>query len=65
MSMVLKLAPGLAAAIVAFALLKLVSWLGWASLTGELGVFLVTYLVVAFSTERAMQRYGARGPGTG
>jgi len=57
--MVMRLAPGLAAAIVAFALLKLVSWLGWASLSGELAVFLVGYLVVAFSTERAMRRYGA------
>jgi hypothetical protein len=63
--MILRLAPGLAAAIVAFALLKLVSWFGWVSLSGEVAVFLVTYLVVAFSTERAMQRYGAREPGAG
>ena len=35
MSMAIRFAPGLAAAIAAFAVLKLISWLGWASLTGE------------------------------
>jgi len=60
MSTVLKFAPGFAAAIVALAVLKLVSWLGWASASGEIAVFLVTYLVVAVATDRAMQRYGVR-----
>ena len=64
MSTVIKFAPGFAAAIVALALLKLVGWLGWASASGEIAVFLVTYLVVAVATDRAMQRYGVqRSPG--
>jgi membrane protein implicated in regulation of membrane protease activity len=58
MSTVLKFAPGLAAAIVALVMLKLIAWLGWVSTTGEIAVFLVTYLVVAVATDRAMQRYG-------
>lgn len=65
MSMAIRFVPGLAAAIAAFAVLKLISWLGWASLTGEAAVFLVSYLVVAIATDRAMQRYGAKGPAGG
>lgn len=60
MSTVLKFAPGFAAAVVGLAVLKLVSWLGWASTSGEIAVFLVTYLVVAVATDRAMQRYGVK-----
>ena len=60
MSAVIKFAPGLAAAIVALAVLKLIAWLGWASASGEIAVFLVTYLVVAVATDRAMQRYGVQ-----
>ena len=64
MSAVIKFAPGFAAAIVALAVLKLISWLGWASVSGEVAIFLVTYLVVAIATDRAMQRYGVqKGPG--
>ena len=64
MSSVIKFAPGFAAAIVALAVLKLIAWLGWASASGEIAVFLVTYLVVAVATDRAMQRYGVqKGPG--
>jgi hypothetical protein len=65
MSTVIKFAPGLAAAIVALAVLKLIGWLGWASASGEIAVFLVTYLVVAVATDRAMRRYGVqRSPGS-
>jgi hypothetical protein len=60
MSAVIKFAPGFAAAIVALAVLQLISWLGWASASGEIAVFLVTYLVVAVATDRAMQRYGVQ-----
>ena len=60
MSTVIKFAPGFAAAIVALAVLKLISWLGWASASGEIAIFLVTYLVVAVATDRAMQRYGVQ-----
>ena len=64
MSTVIKFAPGFAAAIVALAVLKLIAWLGWASASGEVAVFLVTYLVVAVATDRAMQRYGVqKSPG--
>jgi hypothetical protein len=64
MSSVLKFAPGFAAAIVALAVLKLIGWLGWASASGEIAIFLVAYLVVAVATDRAMQRYGVqRTPG--
>jgi len=64
MSAVIKFAPGFAAAIVALAVLKLISWLGWASVSGEVAIFLVTYLVVAIATDRAMQKYGVqKGPG--
>ena len=64
MSTVIKFAPGFAAAIVAVAVLKLIAWLGWASVSGEIAIFLVTYLVVAVATDRAMQRYGVqKGPG--
>jgi hypothetical protein len=64
MSTVIKFAPGFAAAIVALAVLKLIGWLGWASASGKIAVFLVTYLVVAVTTDRAMQRYGVqRSPG--
>jgi uncharacterized membrane protein len=49
---------------VALAVLKLIAWLGWVSASGEVVVFLVTYLVVAVATDRAMQRYGVqKGPG--
>ena len=65
MSMLIRFAPGLAAAIVAFAVLKLISWLSWASLTGEIIVFIVTYLVVAITADRAMQRYGEKGSAGG
>jgi uncharacterized membrane protein len=60
MSSVIRFAPGLAAAIVALAVLKLIGWLGWASASGEIAVFLVTYLVVAVVTDRAMKRYGVQ-----
>jgi hypothetical protein len=64
MSAVIKFAPGFAAAIVALAVLKLISWLGWASASGEVAVFLVTYLVVAIATDRAMKKYGVqKSPG--
>jgi len=64
MSAVIKFAPGFAAAIVALAVLKLISWLGWASVSGEVAIFMVTYLVVAIATDRAMQKYGVqKGPG--
>ena len=64
MSAVVKFAPGFAAAIVALAVLKLIGWLGWASASGEIAIFLVSYLVVAVATDRAMQRYGIqRSPG--
>jgi len=65
MSMAIRFVPGLAAAIAAFAVLKLISWLGWASLGGEATAFLATYLVVAITTDRAMQRYGAKGSAGG
>ena len=61
MSTVVKFAPGFAAAIVALAVLKLIGWLGWASASGEIAIFLVTYLVVAVATDRAMKRYGVQG----
>ena len=65
MSAVIKFAPGFAAAIVALAVLKLIGWLGWASASGEIAIFLVTYLVVAVATDRAMKRYGVQSsPGT-
>jgi hypothetical protein len=60
MSTLIKFAPGFAAAIVALVVLKLIAWLGWASASGEIAVFLVTYLVVAVATDRAMQRYGVQ-----
>ena len=60
MSTVIKFAPGFAAAIVALAVLKLIGWLGWASASGEIAIFLVSYLVVAVATDRAMQRYGVK-----
>jgi len=60
MSTVVKFAPGFAAAIVALAVLKLIGWLGWASASGEIAIFLVSYLVVAVATDRAMQRYGVK-----
>ena len=64
MSTVIKFAPGFAAAIVALAVLKLISWLGWASVSGEVAIFLVTYLVVAVATDRAMRSYGVqKSPG--
>ena len=64
MSTVIKFAPGSAAAIVALAVLKLIAWLGWASASGEVDIFLVTYLVVAIATDRAMQKYGVqKSPG--
>ena len=64
MSSVIKFAPGFAAAIVALAVLKLIAWLGWASVSVEIAIFLITYLVVAVATDRAMQRYGVpKGPG--
>jgi hypothetical protein len=32
--------------------------------SGEIAIFLVTYLVVAVATDRAMQKYGVqKGPG--
>jgi hypothetical protein len=65
MSMAIRFVPGLAAAIAAFAVLKLISWLGWASFAGEAASFLVTYLVVAIATDRAMRRYGAKGSAGG
>ena len=65
MSNVIKFAPGFAAAIVALAVLKLIGWLGWASASGEIAVFLVTYLVVAVATDRAMKKYGVQAsPGS-
>ena len=60
MSSVIKFAPGFAAAIVALAVLKLIGWLGWASASGEIAIFLVTYLVVAVATDRAMRKYGVQ-----
>jgi hypothetical protein len=65
MSTVIKFTPGFAAAIVALAVLKLIGWLGWASTSGEIALFLVTYLVVAVATDRAMRKYGVQsGPGS-
>ena len=65
MSTVIKFAPGFAAAVVALIVLKLIDWLGWASASGEVAVFLVTYLVVAVATDRAMQKYGVQSrPGS-
>ena len=65
MSTVIKFAPGFAAAVVALIVLKLIHWLGWASASGEVAVFLVTYLVVAVATDRAMQKYGVQSrPGS-
>lgn len=58
MSPVLKFGPGVVAALLALFVVKLIAWLGWASWSGEIAIFLLVYLVAAVSTERAMLRYG-------
>ncbi len=56
----LKYIPGFIAALAAFAILKLVGWLTSLSLATELLVFIVAYLVIAFSVDKAFTSYGSR-----
>jgi hypothetical protein len=54
----LRFVPGFVAAVIAFAVMKLISLvasLGWQAL-----VFLVVYIVVAVAVDYAMRRYGTR-----
>ncbi len=53
---VVRFVPGLLGAIVAYLVLKLVSWA--ASLPLEFVLFLATYAGVAVSVDMAMNRYG-------
>lgn len=52
----LRYVPGLAAALAAFIVLKLVGLVG--SLGVQFLVFIVTYLVVVFAVDAALTRYG-------
>jgi len=57
MQAILQFIPGLVAATAAFVLVRLFSW---TELGFEFGAFLVAYIAVAVSVDRAMKRYGAR-----
>ncbi len=60
MSNVLRFVPGVAGALAAFGAAELVDWLSWTSLSGEVSIFLVTYLVVAIVVDRALATYGTQ-----
>jgi len=55
---VLRFVPGGVGAIAAFGVSKL---LAWTDLSFDLGVFLVTYLVITIVVDRGLAGYG-RGP---
>ncbi len=59
-SKLLRYIPGVAGAGAAFGASKLVGWMSWTSLSGELSVFLATYLVVTILVDRALAAYGTR-----
>ena len=52
--------PGFVAAIIAFVVLKLVSWMDSTAL--QAFIFLASYGVVAVGIEKGMKRYGAGKP---
>jgi hypothetical protein len=56
----IKYVPGFVAAIIAFVVLKLVSWLNSTGLQAFL--FLAAYVVVAVGLDKGMKRYGAHKP---
>jgi hypothetical protein len=58
MSSVFRFIPGLLAAACAFAALRLVALLKLQSLSLELLIFLLVYLVVAVLADQAMRAYG-------
>ena len=55
MKIILKFLPGLAGAVCAYMVLKLISWTG---LTYEFAAFLIAYLIVTVLMESAMRGYG-------
>ena len=59
MSKLIKYFPGLAGAVVAFVVLKLVAFLTLESIALEFIIFAGVYLVVAVLLEQAMTRYGS------
>ena len=58
MSSVVRFLPGLMAAAFAFVALRLAKLLGLQSLSLELLIFLLAYLVVAVLADQAMRSYG-------
>jgi hypothetical protein len=57
---VIKYVPGFVAAIIAFVVLKLVSWMDSTAL--QAFIFLAAYGVVVVGIEKGMKRYGAGKP---
>ncbi|MDX1432025.1 MAG: hypothetical protein R3286_06210 [Gammaproteobacteria bacterium] len=55
MKSVLRYVPGLAGALVAFAVLKLSGWMDFGL---ELGAFLAAYLIITLAIDHAMRHYG-------
>ena len=58
MSSVVRFLPGLMAAAFAFVALRLAKLLGLQSLSLELLIFLLVYLIVAVLADQAMRSYG-------
>ncbi|MGF1641420.1 MAG: hypothetical protein ACFCUO_10775 [Rhodospirillales bacterium] len=57
MSSIVRLLPGLIAAIAAFVALKLLLFVDLTSLGFEIVAFFVVYIVVAIAADRAMRAY--------
>jgi hypothetical protein len=57
MSTIVRLVPGLIAAVAAFVALKLLLFVNLTSLGFEIAAFFVVYLVVAVIADRAMRAY--------
>ena len=58
MSAIIHYIPGLLAAAIGFAVLRVVALLNLQSMALELLIFLAAYLVIAVLAERAMRAYG-------
>jgi hypothetical protein len=60
MPFIMKFLPGLIAALAAYIALKVLGFLGVASLEVEILVFFIVYAIVAVIADKAMIAYGMR-----
>ena len=58
MTMLVRLIPGLIAAVAALVAMRLIGIFGFASDTFQIIVFFLTYIVVAVLVDGAMRKYG-------